>query len=116
MFFPYLLAFFGICIGTVIIATGFDDLPISTHFLFKFLGISIFVLSITLVKVRRKRLRRKRLRCQSASHQIVHQNKTDIPTMAPAYIHCFPLILRFLSISKKISGKKTMMISRIKIR
>lgn len=54
MFFTYLLAFFGICIGSIIIATGFDDSPFFTRFLFKFLGISIFVLSITFVKVRRE--------------------------------------------------------------
>jgi len=60
MFFTYLLAFFGICIGSIIIATGFDDSPFFTRFLFKFLGISIFVLSITFVKVRRKRLRNKK--------------------------------------------------------
>ncbi|TFW49659.1 hypothetical protein ES896_04295 [Bacillus sp. 005/A4HT-01/001] len=60
MFFTYLLAFFGICIGSIIIATGFDDSPFFTRFLFKFLGISIFVLSITFVKMRRKRLRNKK--------------------------------------------------------
>ncbi|TYS31374.1 hypothetical protein FZC65_12775 [Bacillus pumilus] len=55
MFFTYLLAFFGICIGSIIIATGFDDSPFLTRFLFKVLGITIFALSITFVKVRRKR-------------------------------------------------------------
>lgn len=62
MFFTYLLAFFGICIGSIIIATGFDDSPFFTRFLFKFLGISIFVLSITFVKVRRKKLRNKKVK------------------------------------------------------
>ncbi|MDH6598952.1 hypothetical protein M2353_003653 [Bacillus aerius] len=60
MFFTYLLAFFGICIGSIIIATGFDDSSFFTRFLFKFLGISILVLSITFVKVRRMRLRNKK--------------------------------------------------------
>lgn len=60
MFFTYLLAFLGICIGSMIIATGFDDSPFLTRVLFKFLGISIFVLSITFVKVRRKRLHNKK--------------------------------------------------------
>lgn len=114
MFFTYLLAFFGICIGSMIVATGFDDSPFLTRFLFKALA-----LSITFVKIRRKKLQKKSeidLVDQSASHQIVHQNKTDTPTIAPAYIHCFLLMLRFFSISKKISGKKMMMISRIKTR
>ncbi|AVI42803.1 hypothetical protein BHE94_10775 [Bacillus pumilus] len=60
MFFTYLLAFIGICIGSMIVATGFDDSPFHTRVLFKFLGISILVLSITFVKVRRKRLRGKK--------------------------------------------------------
>ncbi|AOC58344.1 hypothetical protein QF033_003441 [Bacillus pumilus] len=60
MFFTYLLAFLGICIGSMIIATGFDDSPFLTRFLFKVLGIFILVLSITFVKVRRKRLHNKK--------------------------------------------------------
>lgn len=60
MFFTYLLAFFGICIGSMIVATGFDDSPFLTRFLFKALGISILALSITFVKVRRKKLQKKR--------------------------------------------------------
>lgn len=104
MFFTYLLAFFGICIGSIIIATGFDDSPFFTRFL---------------LRLDERSYRKKSeidLVDQSASHQIVHQNKTDTPTIAPAYIHCFPLMLRFFSISKKISGKKMIMISRIKTR
>jgi len=60
MFFTYLLAFFGICIGSMIVATGFDDSPFLTRFLFKALGISILALSITFVKVRRKKFQKKR--------------------------------------------------------
>ncbi|WP_144556298.1 hypothetical protein [Bacillus pumilus] len=60
MFFTYLLAFIGICIGSMIVATGFDDSPFHTRVLFKFLGISILVLSITFVKVIRKRFRGKK--------------------------------------------------------
>ncbi|PIK27041.1 hypothetical protein CTV99_08470 [Bacillus pumilus] len=56
MFFTYLLAIFGIIIGSCIVATGFEDSPFLTLFIFKFLGISTIALSITFVKYRRKRL------------------------------------------------------------
>ncbi|OBW51253.1 hypothetical protein A9985_11815 [Bacillus safensis] len=60
MFFTYLLAFFGICIGSMIVATGFDDSPFLTRFLFKALGISILALSISFVKVRRNKLQKQK--------------------------------------------------------
>ncbi|PTA86124.1 hypothetical protein C9414_00905 [Bacillus sp. Nf3] len=60
MFFTYLLAFIGICIGLMIVATGFDDSPFLTRFLFKAFGISILALSISFVKVRRKKLQKQK--------------------------------------------------------
>ncbi|PCK18869.1 hypothetical protein CEY02_17725 [Bacillus pumilus] len=56
MFLTYVLAIFGIFIGSCIVATGFEDSPFLTRFIFKFLGISTIVLSVTFVKYRRKRL------------------------------------------------------------
>ncbi|MBG9910180.1 hypothetical protein ABD83_01595 [Bacillus xiamenensis] len=55
MFLTYLLAIFGIFIGSCIVATGFEDSPFLTRFTFKFLGISTIALSVTFVKYRRKR-------------------------------------------------------------
>lgn len=60
MFFTYLLAFFGICIGSMIVATGFDDSPFLTRFLFKALGISILALSITFCEGQTKEVTEKK--------------------------------------------------------